>query len=231
MKYNISEIFHSIQGEGPHIGHPVIFLRLSGCNLRCKWGETLCDTPYTSWNPEQNLLLTEEILTQLEITAPTCKHIVITGGEPTIQPDFKELCVALKANGYNLDLETNGTGLIPDEIDTIVCSPKLSDSIPTGTSFAEIHEKRRTKLHPTIQGNDTRLNLKFVISPRTDIQEVKNILQQLNSPAERTYLMPEGITSEVIRKNSPVVAEMALKNGFNFSTRLHILLWGNKRGV
>ena len=86
----IAEIFHSIQGEGLLAGVPSIFIRTSGCNLRCHW----CDTPYASWKPEGPEISIEEILKKL--TQWNCDHVVLTGGEPMIAPDLHELATALK---------------------------------------------------------------------------------------------------------------------------------------
>src|ERR1700761_495351 len=99
----ISELFHSIQGEGKLVGVPSVFVRASGCNLRCTW----CDTPYASWNPEGTDLPVEQIASQVE--AFRSKHVVITGGEPMIMPDIAELCSSLKSAGHHITIETAAT--------------------------------------------------------------------------------------------------------------------------
>lgn len=230
MLLNLSEIFLSIQGEGPHLGRLVVFVRFSGCNLRCRWGNSLCDTPYTSWEPETNLVEIEQIIERITHTALDCRHVVITGGEPTLQKGLGELCKILKNLGYHIDIETNGTRPVPAEIDTVVCSPKLSDSTPLNTAFENQHKSERMLFMQHISGKDPRLFLKFVISPSTHIQEILEIVESLECPKERVYLMPEGKDAEVLAAAAQSVAELAMLHGFNFSPRLHIMLWGNVRG-
>jgi len=230
MAFNLSEIFYSIQGEGPFIGRPSIFVRFSGCNLRCKWGEHLCDTPYTSWQPETNLVEMPSLLAKIKDCAP-CKNIVITGGEPSLQNELGALCAELKKLSYTIDIETNGTKFIPESIDHIVCSPKLSDSTPNGTPQAAPHERERQELAAQISGKNPKLFLKFVVSERTKVDELLSIVESTGTSRDRVYLMPEGLTPEDLIKMSPMVSDLAMRLGFNFSTRLHIILWGNKRGV
>src|SRR3954466_10471312 len=99
----ISEIFHSIQGEGKLVGVPSVFVRASGCNLRCVW----CDTPYASWEPEGKVMSAAEIVAAVLLHKAT--HTVVTGGEPMIMPDIVELCDALKAAGQHITMETAAT--------------------------------------------------------------------------------------------------------------------------
>src|SRR5271170_4241923 len=99
----LAELFYSIQGEGKLVGVPSVFVRASGCNLRCVW----CDTPYASWNPEGSDLSVAEIVEQVQ--NHKAKHVVLTGGEPTIMAEFSELCLALKANGHHITVETAAT--------------------------------------------------------------------------------------------------------------------------
>src|SRR3982750_3355990 len=99
----VSEIFYSIQGEGKLVGVPSVFVRASGCNLRCTW----CDTPYASWEPDGEDVPVEEILGR--VTAFRARHVVVTGGEPMIMPDIVELCAALKARDLHVTIETAAT--------------------------------------------------------------------------------------------------------------------------
>src|SRR5215207_4602838 len=100
----ISEIFYSIQGEGELTGVPSVFVRTSGCNLRCAW----CDTPYASWNPEGDQRSVEEIVSQVE-THRSARHVVLTGGEPMIAKDIKALARSIKETGRHITIETAGT--------------------------------------------------------------------------------------------------------------------------
>ncbi|RLS48639.1 MAG: 7-carboxy-7-deazaguanine synthase QueE, partial [Planctomycetota bacterium] len=116
----IAEVFHSIQGEGLLAGIPSVFVRTSGCNLRC-W---FCDTPYSSWEPEGEKLDPAEILQQvLDID---CKHVVITGGEPMLWPSLVELVDGLRRAGRHVTVETAGTLDVPLVCDLASISPKLA---------------------------------------------------------------------------------------------------------
>src|SRR5271155_3106143 len=99
----LAELFYSIQGEGKLAGLPSVFVRASGCNLRCTW----CDTPYASWNPEGSDASIEQIVDQVAVH-PT-RHVVLTGGEPMIMPEIGALCSALKRRGYHTTMETAAT--------------------------------------------------------------------------------------------------------------------------
>ncbi|MBI4908810.1 MAG: 7-carboxy-7-deazaguanine synthase QueE, partial [Acidobacteria bacterium] len=120
----ISEIFYSIQGEGVLAGVPSVFVRTSGCNLRCVW----CDTPYTSWSPEGVDMTIAAIVER--VAADSKGHVVVTGGEPMIQPQIGELTRALRGLGQHITIETAGTVAPEVECDLMSISPKLSNSTP-----------------------------------------------------------------------------------------------------
>ena len=100
----ISEIFYSLQGEGALSGVPSVFVRTSGCNLRCAW----CDTPYASWNPEGTTMRVDNIVAAVQ-SHRTARHVVLTGGEPMIAKEIRELAAALKELGYHITIETAAT--------------------------------------------------------------------------------------------------------------------------
>lgn len=235
-KYNVSEIFHTLQGEGPNTGVPSIFVRFSGCNLRCEWGKDRCDTPYTSWNPEVNLMSIQDLVSAIDKISEEheCIYIVLTGGEPTLQP-LDALCDILKQKDYFIAIETNGTGHIPDSIDLIVSSPKLSDSTPAEGTERTIHQANRDKarknLKELVSKVPEKIFLKFVISKKTELQEIANFCREVDALQTQVYFMPEGITRDDILENQLFVAEMAKRAGVNFTTRLHVLLWGHTRGT
>ena len=227
----IAEIFHSIQGEGLLAGVPSIFIRTSGCNLRCDW----CDTPYASWKPEGPEMFVLEILTK--ISARNCNHVVLTGGEPMIAPDLPELATALKKQKKHITIETAGT-ILPKSIpcDLASISPKLSNSTPSperDPAWAKKHEA--TRLQPEVISEWIRkypFQLKFVVSSENDLAEIKDLLSRLPPvPLHQILLMPEGVDTQTLASRSPWLVEICKREGFRFCPRLHIDLFGHKRGT
>ena len=227
----IAEIFHSIQGEGLLAGVPSIFIRTSGCNLRCHW----CDTPYASWKPEGPEISIEEILKKL--TQWNCDHVVLTGGEPMIAPDLHELATALKKQKKHITIETAGT-ILPNSIpcDLASISPKLSNSTPSperDPAWAKKHEA--TRLQPEVITEWIRkypFQLKFVVSSELDLAEIKDLLSRLPPvPLHQILLMPEGIDVKTLATRSPWLVDICKREGFRFCPRLHIELFGHTRGT
>ncbi|NBS87285.1 MAG: 7-carboxy-7-deazaguanine synthase QueE [Verrucomicrobia bacterium] len=227
----IAEIFHSIQGEGLLAGVSSIFIRTSGCNLRCHW----CDTPYASWKPEGPEMSIEEILKK--ISKWNCNHIVLTGGEPMIAPDLPELANALKKQKKHITIETAGT-IPPNGIpcDLASISPKLSNSTPPperDPAWAKKHEA--TRLQPEVISEWIRkypFQLKFVVSSENDLAEIKSLLLKLPKiSADLVLLMPEGVDTQTLASRSPWLVDICKREGFRFCPRLHIDLFGHKRGT
>ena len=227
----IAEIFHSIQGEGLLAGVPSIFIRTSGCNLRCHW----CDTPYASWKPEGPEMSVEEILKKL--TEWNCDHVVLTGGEPMIAPDLPELAAVLKKQNKHITIETAGT-ILPNGVpcDLASLSPKLSNSTPSperDPAWAKKHEA--TRLQPEVISEWIRnypFQLKFVVSSENDLVEIKNLISCLPPvPSDRILLMPEGIDVKTLAARSPWLVDICKREGFRFCPRLQIELFGHKRGT
>jgi 7-carboxy-7-deazaguanine synthase len=227
----IAEIFYSIQGEGLLAGVPSIFIRTSGCNLRCHW----CDTPYASWKPEGPEMSIEEILKK--ISGWDCNHIVLTGGEPMIAPDLPELATVLKKQKKHITIETAGT-IPPNGIpcDLASISPKLSNSTPPperDPAWAKKHEA--TRLQPEVISEWIRkypFQLKFVVSSELDLAEIKDLLSRLPPvPLHQILLMPEGIDVKTLATRSPWLVEICKREGFRFCPRLHIELFGHTRAT
>jgi 7-carboxy-7-deazaguanine synthase len=227
----IAEIFHSIQGEGLLAGVPSIFIRTSGCNLRCHW----CDTPYASWKPEGSEMSVEEILEK--IPEWNCDHVVLTGGEPMIAPDLPKLAAVLKKQNKHITIETAGT-IFPNGIpcDLASLSPKLSNSTPPperDSAWAKKHEA--TRLQPEVISEWIRkypFQLKFVVSSENDLVEIKNLLSRLPPvPSDKILLMPEGIDVKTLTTRSPWLVDICKREGFRFCPRLHIELFGHTRGT
>jgi 7-carboxy-7-deazaguanine synthase len=230
----IAEIFHSIQGEGLLAGVPSVFIRTSGCNLRCRW----CDTPYASWNPEGEEMGVDAIMAR--VRGYDCRHAVLTGGEPMVASGIHELASALRSAGMHITIETAAT-IAPDGIacDIASLSPKLSNSTPdleqTGP-WRERHEKTRLQPEVIRQWMEAGLTqLKFVVSKVEDLPEIEELLNEVGAvpgfTRDRVLLMPEGTDVEKLRERGPAVAEMCLEHGFRFAPRLHIDLFGNTRGT
>jgi 7-carboxy-7-deazaguanine synthase len=225
----ISEIFYSIQGEGMLAGVPSVFVRTSGCNLRCTW----CDTPYTSWNPEGEELSLEGVLA--EVGRHASNHVVVTGGEPMISPEIVALTQGLKRMEQHITIETAGTVWAPVECDLMSISPKLSNSTPharDGGRFANQHE--RLRLQPGILRKlmeSYPYQLKFVISGEQDITEMRSLAAELHADKDRILLMPEGTDSLALREKGRWLAEVCKDGGYRFCPRLHIDVYGNQRGT
>jgi organic radical activating enzyme len=241
------EIFHTLQGEGCGTGRPSVFIRASLCNLYCRW----CDTDYT-WNwtdtphrherdadPSYQKYQREEQILDLSIAeiAKTlsrydCRNYVFTGGEPLIQEKaWLELMSTLDGDGGarpNFEIETNGT-LLPgaaflDRIDQLNVSPKLANS--------NVAEQMRLK--PAVLSalaTTGKADFKFVIGTTGDLDEVLALIAATSLPRERVFLMPKALTVAELEANQGMVAAMALAHGLRYSDRLHLRLYGAKRGV
>jgi 7-carboxy-7-deazaguanine synthase len=229
----ISEIFYSIQGEGELTGVPSVFVRTSGCNLRCNW----CDTPYASWSPEGPELAIEDIVAEVD-KHPT-RYVVLTGGEPMVAKGIRDLASRLRAMGKHITIETAAT-VAPEGIacDLASLSPKLSNSTPeAGTiesAWVERHEERR--LRPDIIRDwvvSYHHQLKFVITNDSQIAEIEHLLGQIGEKVtpERVQLMPEGRTVDELRHKASSLLDLCKQKGYRYCSRLHIELFGNTRGT
>jgi 7-carboxy-7-deazaguanine synthase len=221
----IAELFYSLQGEGSLVGVPSVFIRTSGCNLRCSW----CDTPYTSWKPEGVDLTLHQILD--EVKAHPAKHVVVTGGEPMIAPEIIPLTERLRGLGLHVTIETAGTVFQPVACDLMSISPKLSNSTPEGPWAAQ-HERVRIQ-EATLAKLMGRYDyqLKFVMEKPEDLAEVRSLVAALGAERGRVILMPEGTDRERLRERAVWLVEVCKDEGFRFSPRLHVDLYGNRRGV
>jgi 7-carboxy-7-deazaguanine synthase len=221
----IAELFYSIQGEGTLAGVPSFFIRTTGCNLRCRW----CDTPYTSWQPEGVEMPIERILD--EALAHPARHVVVTGGEPMIAPEVIPLTERLRGAGLHITIETAGTVFEPVACDLMSISPKLANSTPEGR-FGAPHERLRIQ-PPVLAELMARYDyqLKFVIETPADVAEARELAAALAADPGRVILMPEGTDPERLRERGVWLAEICKEEGFRFSPRLHVDLYGNRRGV
>lgn len=224
----IAEIFYSVQGEGVLVGVPSVFVRTSGCNLRCTW----CDTPYTSWSPEGDAMTVAEIVEQ--VRRYPARHVVVTGGEPMLFDETVELTSELRDSSKHITIETAGTVFRHLACDLMSISPKLANSTPhqrDGGRWAASHERLRFQ-PDALRGlmDEYDYQLKFVIANPDDLDEVRRMLDMLNADASRVILMAEGTTRETLIQRGGWLAEICMREGFRLSPRLHVDLWGDERG-
>ena len=225
----IAEIYVAPQGEGELSDTSSVFVRTTGCNLRC-W---FCDTPFTSWQPEGSQMPLAETIAR--ITAFETEHVVITGGEPLLPSEIVELTRQLKALGHFITIETAGTVYRDVVADLMSISPKLSNSTPPDSrsaTWARRHDdlRDRPEVISKLMSN-YRYQLKFVVDQPTDIVEIDEFLsRQLTLDRGRVWLMPQAITSEELLEKTLWLEPLAAEHGLRFSSRLHIQRHGNIRG-
>lgn len=231
------EIFASVQGEGPSMGMPVSFMRLSRCNLACVW----CDTAYTwrfegdnrphrdgqTYDRKANQVTLGEDEVAARIMALGQNRLVITGGEPLLQaPALAKLLDLLPDIG--VEIETNGTTKAPPRLDIRIdqfnVSPKLAHS-GNAAELALIPE--RLDAYAT----DPRAWFKFVIAEPSDLDEVLALRERYRFRPDHVFLMPEGTDSETLRAREKWLAPLCVEHGFRMSDRLHIHLFGDTRGT
>jgi 7-carboxy-7-deazaguanine synthase len=200
----VSEIFESLQGEGPNRGMPVVFLRAAGCNLRCTW----CDTPHALELRQGTRMSTDEVLEKIK--KHKTRHIVLTGGEPMLQQNFLKP-IFEQLPDYYIEVETNGgfASEMDKHIDQYNCSPKL-----TGSGNKEYD----LKLLP-----NEKTWYKFVIDSDDDMNETLTYIQKYNLPSKKIQLMSQGRTKAEQEEKMDWVEQLSQKHGFLFTPRLHIL--------
>jgi 7-carboxy-7-deazaguanine synthase len=228
----VSEIFYSIQGEGELTGIPSVFVRTSGCNLRCSW----CDTKYASWTPEGVEMTVQEIA--IKVDGYGAQHVVVTGGEPMVAKGIHQLAARLKDMGKHITIETAAT-IFPEGIqcDLASLSPKLSNSTPDAAAagaWRNRHEKSR--LQPEIIRNwIQRYNyqLKFVVASEDDLDEIHDLLSAVGTEITpgKILLMPEGTEAAIIRERSLPLIDICKRHGYRYCDRPHIQLFGNTKGT
>ena len=226
----INEIFYSIQGEGKLAGVPSIFIRTTGCNLRCTW----CDSPSTSWEPVGHAMSIDQVLDRVSDFA--CTYAVLTGGEPMIAQGVSELTRRLKEGGYHLTIETAATVWKDVVCDLASISPKLGSSTPWERAegrHADAHENHRLNID-TIRRFMAMpdYQIKFVVDVPEDLTEIDSILARL-APVEsaNVLLMPQGVTQNEFGARGRWIAEICKQRGFRFCPRLQISLYGNTPGT
>ena len=224
----LSEIFESVQGEGPSAGAPSVFLRLATCNLRCRW----CDTKYTwDWSRhryEDEVREVEVAEVARQLAASTAPQLVVTGGEPLLQQRaLVRLLEALPA-ALRVEVETNGTLAPPPalalRVDQWNVSPKLANS-------GELRARRIVPEALAALASTGRAWLKLVVQAEDELAEIDALLAEVGWPKERILFMPEAATRLALAERAPVVSRLAASRGVGTSPRLHVERWDGKRGV
>ena len=229
----ISEIFYSLQGEGELAGVPSVFVRTSGCNLRCTW----CDTPYASWNPEGEPRAIDAIVAEVQ-SHSSARHVVLTGGEPMIAKEIRPLAAELKLLNYHITIETAAT-VAPEGIacDLASLSPKLLNSAPEGKTHPAWRKKHEaTRWRPEVVRawlDGYAWQFKFVVAEPADIDELEGMLASLGRaiPRHKVLLMPEARSLEVMRARAGWLSDMCKARGYRYAHRLHLELYGHRRGT
>lgn len=240
------EIFYTLQGEGVSAGCPAVFVRASLCNLHCRW----CDTDYT-WNwegttfphdrdnePGYRKFIKEEQILDMSVEDvsgivrrwPT-RRVVLTGGEPLLQQDgLRALAANLRAHdkAYVFELETNGTLIPGNELDALIghynVSPKLGNS----------GNRSSARVRPRVLewfAASGKAWFKFVVAKEGDVAEIEAMIARSRVPNERVLLMPEGRTPEALDARRDLVVKLCLERGYRFADRLHLRLFGARRGT
>lgn len=223
----LSEIFESIQGEGPTAGAPALFVRLATCNLHCRF----CDTKYTwdwaEYSYEEQVRVVSVRTVAERVAAAENRRLVITGGEPLLQQPALARLLTRIARDVPVEVETNGT-LEPSatllfRVDQWNVSPKLSNGGDP--------ERLRLRSGPLRTFRDTaRAYLKLVIETELDLAEADALIRAYDWPKERVSFMPQAETREALRERTPFVVRACDERGIRFSPRLHVEMWGGERG-
>lgn len=240
------EIFYSIQGEGKSIGQPSIFVRTSLCNLHCYW----CDTDYT-WNwsgtrfrhaydsrPGYQKFVKKDWIAECNIadvaaavSAFPCRNVILTGGEPMLQQ--KALVTLMQQlrqqhSGYRFEIETNGTLLPSAEFDNAVDQYNVSPKLENSQNPKKLREKPAAY---RFFAANPKAHFKFVVSEQADLSEVLELVERYNISKEHIWLMPEGSSRQLLARRRRWLVEVCKTHGFRYTDRLHVQIWGSKKGV
>jgi 7-carboxy-7-deazaguanine synthase len=233
-------IFYTLQGEGTFAGYPSLFIRTSGCNLRCAWANqddsiTRCDTPYSSFEPEINPHTLGDLKRAIS-QHPSSVHVVITGGEPMLHKQLESVIAFARERGHSVTIETNGTIYWPNKANHFSISPKLSTS-SADSKWGGMHEKKRinfSALSSIVKNHDYQF--KFVYNSSADVEEILKIRETLLALtgvdiSSNIWLMPQGVAELQFNSKSQEIWDVCKKNGWKYTDRLHIRTYGQEKGV
>lgn len=225
----VAEIYASIQGEGFLTGTPSVFVRASGCNLRCDY----CDTPFASWRPEGDDFSVEEIVARIEGFAP--RHVVLTGGEPMLFAELVPLCNCLRELDRHITIETAGTLFLPLPCDLMSISPKLANSVPTDASARWRIRHQQTRHAPDVIHQlvaEYAYQFKFVCAKPIDVKEVLDYLDEFPEiDRERVMLMPQGTEQSALETVGRWLEPYCQEQQLGFCPRRQIEWFGMVRGT
>jgi 7-carboxy-7-deazaguanine synthase len=224
----IAEIYKSVQGEGRLTCMPSVFVRASGCNLRC-W---FCDTPYTSWQPEGRDYAVDEIIAEIEEW--DCRHVVVTGGEPMLHAELIPLTSELRRRGRHITIETAGTLYLPAACDLMSISPKLAGSAPAADEHPHWRRRHLRQRHrPDVVARliaECDYQLKFVVDRPGEIDEVAAYLREFpDVAADRVLLMPQGRTAEEVAERAAWARPACEARGWTYCPRWQLEWFGPVR--
>ena len=235
----------TLQGEGTLVGVPSLFLRLAGCNLRCQWalggGQMVpCDTPTAQDVSQGHFVSVRKIVEDIVHYRGAVRHLVVSGGEPLLQRDglqslLERLRMASYGSPMHVTIESNGTifsAEVSKLVDLMSISPKLMQRVAPG------HQVEQTEYLGTLQHwidarqKEGALQLKFVVTSRGDGAKIRRVyLSRLTEwRPGMVCVMPAGASAEQLAETTPAAVEIAIRNGWRFSPRVHIALWGNRPG-
>lgn len=215
----VSEVFLSLQGEGPSAGTPAHFIRLQGCSVGCRW----CDTKY-SWDPGGGRALALEALWAEARALGEAPLVVVTGGEPLEHPGLPRLLRRALEHWPRVEVETSG--LEPPPVTHARIHWNLSPKLPSATP-----RWPDTWRHAEAWVAEPNAVFKLVVGDPPDLDDAIRLVAEHRLPHERVLLMPEGMTDDAIRARALPLAEACKRHGFRLGPRLHVWLWGARRGV
>lgn len=243
----INEIYTCIQGEGKYAGVPHILIRFSGCRLRCQFKDSFCDTSHNSWKPEKGAFEWKDLCKIYEEN-PQIKHTMVTGGGPTLHEEILQKVVeyARYTMQHHVTIETEGSEYVETWAQAISLSPKLSNSIPrlgdtnpyTNQVVTQRHIDQHNKWRKEYAAMKLLISkspdywLKFVCSSPDDLLEINETCSLIGvEKKNKVYLMPEGVTEQQLQEKRQWLMELCVKEGFNYTDRLHVIAYGDRRGV
>ena len=217
--YRVSEVFLSLQGEGPSAGTPAHFVRLQGCTVGCQW----CDSRYT-WDAAGGEARPAEHIWAEALALGNAPLLVVTGGEPLEHPGLAPLLEQALSRWTRVEVETSGIAPPPLSHPRLFynVSPKLPSATPRWG------ETWKATAAWSAEPNAT---FKIVVGDPPDPEDVLRLIAEHRIPVGRVMLMPEGLTDERVRAHAAVLAELCRRTGIRMSPRLQVWMWGAKRGV